>query len=218
MNSKEKVGAKFQLALFIKARDLTIAAVKEVSGLAFEGMTELDGHLLLNDCLEKRGVEKLWHPHKFRIGLNTSKAFRELSDPNVRLKRNDLFFIDIGPVFYGHEGDYGETFCLGDNEALESVRVSSRQVFDLCREEFLKNNLTGRALYDFAQNRAQSLGFILNDKMYSHRLGDFPHALHFKGALGDQNYVPDESLWVLEILIHDVKSGHGSFFEDIIRL
>lgn len=52
--------------------------------------------------------------------------------------------------------------------------------------------------------------------MNGHRLGDFPHAVYFKGKLGEIDIIPKEKLWVLEILIRHPRKNFGAFFEDLI--
>ena len=52
--------------------------------------------------------------------------------------------------------------------------------------------------------------------MNGHRLGDFPHALHYKGKLSDFSEAPFPNLWVLEIHLIDEKINRGAFFEDIL--
>src|SRR3546814_9131023 len=57
---------------------------------------------------------RLWHPVLIRIGANTVKTYRQASDPGVRLGEDDSYFIDLGLVFDGHEGDVGDTSVVGD--------------------------------------------------------------------------------------------------------
>ena len=48
-----------------------------------------------------------------RFGSNTTKNFDDPSEPGVVLGENDIFFIDIGPIFDGCEGDAGDTVAVG---------------------------------------------------------------------------------------------------------
>jgi Xaa-Pro aminopeptidase len=211
----EGLGDKFRIESFLLAQEKTKACVLEISSKVFLGMTEEQGHELIDKVLEKSGASGKWHPHKFRIGTNTTKAFREISEPTT-LKENDIFFIDIGPVFDEHEGDYGQTFVFGENEKYSKIIKACDEVFrssaNICKSE----KLSGIDLYKYAQDKAQQLGYELNLKMNGHRLGDFPHALFFKGSLGDVDICPSENRWVLEILIRHPKEEFGAFFEDLI--
>ena len=61
------------------------------------------------------------------------------------------------------------------------------------------------------------LGYQLNPNMAGHRLGDFPHALFYKGTLSNFDKQPIQNLWVLEVLITNNEDTFGSFFEDILK-
>ena len=39
----------------------------------------------------------------------------EKSEPGVVLGDNDIFFVDIGPIYGDTEGDAGDTFVVGDD-------------------------------------------------------------------------------------------------------
>ncbi len=214
--SLENVGPNFNLELYLKAREKTITAVQKTAVRIVPGMTEHDGHSILQEELALMGVEKFWHPTKFRMNKNTTKSFRDLSDEGIVLQKNDVFFIDIGPVFYNHEGDYGETFFVGDDEIHEHLKNASKCVFQKTQQAWREKQLSGNELYNFASREAKKLGFTLNTRMYGHRLGDFPHALHFKGKLGEIETCPLPHLWVLEIHLLDEKNGLGAFFEDLL--
>ncbi len=212
----EKTGSGFNIDKYLKARELTKQVVKSVSKNVWEGMTEKEGSDLIDQELKKLSSEKKWHPNKFRIGVNTLKDFKERSEDGVTLKKNDLFFIDIGPVFEGHEGDYGETFVFGESVKFQECIEASKKLFQETSEQ-VKEGATGARLYEFALKRCEELGYQLNLKMDGHRLGDFPHAIHFKGSLSEVNFTPSSHLWVLEILIRHKKENFGAFFEDIVQ-
>ena len=63
----QELGPHFSLDLFLKARDYTIRAVHEVASKVEIGMNENDGHLLIDQTLEKLGSEKKWHPNKLSL-------------------------------------------------------------------------------------------------------------------------------------------------------
>ena len=60
------------------------------------------------------GVEKHWHKKIVRSGSNTLHPYT--GDPLDRLiKKDDILFLDFGPVFDGFEADLGRTYVLGDD-------------------------------------------------------------------------------------------------------
>ncbi|WP_372655248.1 M24 family metallopeptidase [Halobacteriovorax sp.] len=214
----EGVGSSFSEELFLKCRLKTINAVKLIASKIKPGMSELDGHKVIDQVLNDLGCEKKWHPSKFRIGENTLKSFKEKSDLSIILQENDIFFIDIGPVFYDHEGDYGETFVVGNSEKYNNIKNASEKIFKLASIAAEKDKLTGSALYDYAESCAHELGYKFNDQMKGHRLGDFPHAIFTRSNLADTSIVPQGNLWVLEVLITHPTEKFGAFFEDLIKI
>jgi Xaa-Pro aminopeptidase len=212
----ENLGNHFNQELYLKAREQTIEVVQTTSKKIFPGMNEVQSIALLNRELDTAGIEKFWHPTKFRINRNTTKSFRDISEDNIVLEESDLFFIDIGPVFYNHEADYGETFIIGADPKLIKLGNAAKEIFTATQTAWKTHKLTGAELYQFAQNEALTYGLKLNSNMYGHRLGDFPHALHYKGKLGTLDFSPAPHLWVLEIHLIDESINRGSFFEDIL--
>lgn len=214
-NISENLGSQFLMSKYLEARERAIKAVHLVSNIIKPGMTEKEAHLILIEELNKLGVEKFWHPSKLRMNVNSTLNF---SDPSTetKLSEDDLYFIDIGPVFLNHEGDYGETFVFGNNPDLLHLKKSTRVLFELVAAAFKEKKYTGVELYQLADREAQKMGLKLNSNMYGHRLGDFPHALYYRGDLGEFDSIPMPYLWVLEIHLIDEKIKRGAFFEDIL--
>ena len=214
-NPIENTGERFNLKDYLAAQKRSREVVAEFAKKLKPGINEKEAHAILEKTLDESGLEKRWHPTKMRIGPNTTKNFRDPSIPHVLLE-NDIFFVDIGPVYYNHEGDFGETFTIGNDPRLKKLAQSSRDIFLSTQKAWKEQKLTGRALYQYAANEAQKIGLKLNSNMYGHRLGDFPHAVHSKAKLGALDFSPAPQLWVLEIHLIDEELGLGSFFEDII--
>src|SRR4051812_37117675 len=95
----EAVGNYFTEYELEYARKRTWEAVAAIARQISPGMTETDAKLIALRTLEAMGCEKNWHPPQVRFGVNTTKGFGIASEPNVVLAENDLFFLDIGPVF-----------------------------------------------------------------------------------------------------------------------
>ncbi len=214
-HDEENYGPQFNLDLYLKAREKAMQAVHQTAEQIVPGMNEQQCIEILNRELSEAQIEKFWHPTKFRVNNNTTKSFRDASEDLV-LKESDLFFVDIGPVFYNHEADYGETFVIGNDPKLINLRDATKKVFEATQKAWKENRLTGQALYEFAVKEALKYDLILNTNMYGHRLGDFPHALYFKGKLGTLNFSPAPHLWILEIHLLDESIGRGAFFEDLL--
>jgi len=196
---------------------VAISIVEEAFKKCFEGMSEEDGHNILEDLMLSHGVEKKWHPSKFRIGQNTVKSFRDKSEEGIILRPNDLIFIDIGPVVNEHEGDYGKTFVyMPTNDSKGKIIHDLDVLFGLVKKKWEDERPTGIELYKYACTKAQELGYILNERMKGHRIGDFPHHLHYRGGLNEYENCPSSELWILELHILDAQERYGAFFEDIL--
>jgi len=212
----QNFGQKFDAEMFYNARDVAREITYELASSIQPGMTEDDAHKLYKDICSRSGVVKNWHPAKLRFGPNTLKAFKEKSDPYT-LQENDIFFLDIGPIIYDHEADYGETFVLGNNPEHLKIKDATKTLFQDVQKYWKENNKNGPELYIWAENRAKELGYNLNLGADGHRIGDFPHHIFFKGAITE---CPEEILpnaWILEIQLESLDKQFGAFFEDILR-
>lgn len=216
--STESVGTKYDNQKFdlcrSRAWDLLFALSKKIKA----GMTEADGHLEYKKLCQEFGVEKNWHPAKIRFGRNSTKGFREISDETVVLQENDIFFLDIGPVYFDHEGDVGKTFVLGHNADFLKVKTDSEEIWKLVARHWKEKHSSGPELYRFAEEQAEQRGWKLN--LYGasgHRIGDFPHAVFHKGNLKDFEEIATPDRWILEIQIRHPELEFGAFFEDVLR-
>lgn len=216
MDKINQVGENFNLSKFLLVREKTISTVKKVSELVEVGMSEADGIALIDQVLKKTGHEKNWHPHKFRIAKNTILSFSEKSDDSIRLKENDIFSVDIGPVWDNFEGDYGETFVMGSDLNFKAIKECSEDIFTDCKKYWQENKCSGIELYDYAEKKAHEKGYILKTDMNGHRLGDFPHHVFYRGGLNEIDKVPADNIWVLEIHLLNLDCTYGAFFEDIL--
>ncbi|MBY0414460.1 MAG: M24 family metallopeptidase [Bdellovibrionales bacterium] len=211
----EFCGDAFDLDQYLAAQEKTKQVVLNFSKKVIPGMKESSALTLLEQMLDESRLEKRWHPTKFRMGSNTTKNFRDESQDYI-LKEDDIFFADIGPVYNNHEGDYGETFTVGNGIRLKEIAAASKAIFLETQKTWKEKKLTGRSLYEYADQEAKKYKLKLNSNMYGHRLGDFPHAVHTRAKLGDLPFHPSPILWVLEIHVIDESLGVGAFYEDVL--
>lgn len=212
----ENTGDKFNLETYMDARKVAMKATLLVAQHVNVGMDLEDIEGLVNETFKLLKIEKKWHMSKVRIGSDTMKTFKEKSDPTICLKENDIFFLDIGPVINNHEADFGMTFTKGNNPDFAKIQKASRDLFNLAKAFWLDSKPTGEELYKFLKSETENLGYELDPKMHGHRLGDFPHHVHYRGSLGEVETTPIKNLWVLEVHIFDTKNKVGAFYEDIL--
>lgn len=214
--SREAVGQRFDPALMQRAREKTWAALHGIRERMRPGIGEDEAKAAALDVFRELGYERLWHPVLIRIGANTTRTYRQRSDPNVRLGENDSYFIDLGLVFDGHEGDVGDTFVVGNAPQRQACADAARALFGEVAGAWRSQGLSGQALYAFAGERAEAMGWRFNHAIKGHRVSDFPHSIHRGGDLGDLEASPSSGLWILEIQIAHPTEPFGAFREDLL--
>ncbi len=213
---KQAVGAKFDLQKMRYARGKTFEAVNLIANQVSVGMSESQARAIAKDTLTEMGMDRIWHQILVRFGVNTLKKFNEPSDGDPILQANDIFFVDLGVVWDGHEGDAGATFVVGNDTDMQACAAASQQIFTAVKKQWETAHFSGQDLYLFAEQEAEKLGWKLNLEIKGHRVSDFPHAIYRAGDLGDFDQVPDVGLWILEIQIAHPTKPFGAFFEDLL--
>ena len=216
MPDLEAVGPEFSEEKMLFVRDRTRNAIHEIAARVKPGMVEEDAVEMAKDLLAELGMLKGWHDVFVRFGTNTLKTFGAPSDPGVVLGENDIFFIDIGPVWKAWEGDGGDTFIVGEQAEMARCAADARQLFHKLRKVWAASGINGKALYDLAIAEAKALGWELNMDLSGHRISDFPHEAVYPGPLAEVDFTPKPLLWVLEIHIRDPQGRFGAFFEDML--
>jgi Xaa-Pro aminopeptidase len=215
-STHENVGSVYLPERMLQARERAWTALARIARRIEPGMREDDADALTAEILRSEGMDRVWHPSIVRFGANTLKTFRQRSAPETVLGADDIFFIDLGPVFDGHEGDVGDTFVTGGDPVMAACASAARSLFEQVAARWREGDLDGRALYDFAAGEAEAGGWRFNHAIKGHRIGDYPHAVHQAGALGDYAATPSPGLWVLEIQIAHPLRPIGAFYEDLL--
>lgn len=215
-NNKQAVGSGYVFEQMQLAREKTWEVVDRVARHIEPGMRESEATAYCKDVIAELGADRIWHPVLIRFGENTLKTFRQRSDGDRALREHDVFFIDLGIVWNGHEGDAGATFAVGGDDEMIACARAAETLFDEVRRHWQTTRESGAALYAFADRRAQELGWRLNADIKGHRVSDFPHAIYKAGDLGDFESCPDVGLWILEIQIAHPIKPFGAFYEDLL--
>ncbi|MET0232086.1 MAG: M24 family metallopeptidase, partial [Rhodanobacteraceae bacterium] len=181
---KEAVGSAFDLDAMRYASAQSWRAVERMVDAFKPGLRESEAIALCGEILTRLGAQRIWHPPKIRFGANTLKKYNEKSAGDTALGDDDIYFIDIGPVFGGHEGDVGATFTTGSDPAKAACAVAAKALFDDVSRAWKADQLSGVALYDYAERRAKEMGWVLNLDIQGHRVSDFPHSIYKAGDLG----------------------------------
>jgi len=214
--AKEAVGAAFDLDAMRYASEQSWRAVERMVAAFQPGLRESEAVALGRQILDDLGMERIWHPLHIRFGENTTKKYNQPSEGDPALGDDDIFFIDIGPVFKGHEGDVGATFTTGSDPEKIACAAAVKTLFDDTSRAWKTDQLTGPALYDYADRRAKELGWVLNLDIQGHRVSDFPHSIYKAGDLGQFDRCPAPGVWILEIQIAHPSKPFGAFYEDVL--
>ena len=212
----EKTKADFSLEALMDARSKTYEALDRISKAITIGMREEDATRIATQIMTEMGAEKFWHRTYVRFGTNTLKKYSQASDPGVTLGENDIYYLDIGPVWNGYEGDVGDTYVTGNDPEMHNCAKDCRAIFEAVKTHWKETSATGQALYDYASQIAEKMGWKLNLNVAGHRLSDFPHALYSKLGLDKVDFHPSSHVWVLEIQIQHPSRPFGAFYEDLL--
>lgn len=199
------------------ARAKTWDAVQQIAAKMQPGMTESEARRVGQQTLAAMGSKKFWHKCHIRFGAGTTRSFDDDYTDEI-LKDEDIFYIDIGPIWDGIEGDAGATFTRGDNPLYLKCKQDSELVFQRTAEAWRTRSLTGEALYQFAEAEASRLGWMLAPSyVRGHRLGEFPHSFYTQATIDVQTFVPAVARWVLEIQLCNKEQTFGAFYEDLLQ-
>lgn len=216
-DTREAVGAVWSEAAQRAAQARGWDVLARAAAMIEPGMDDRDGLALVNDAIAASGARRLWHASQVRFGPNTSLTFGKMPDRPHVLQPGDPFFLDIGPVYDGHEADVGRSFTLGADGPGEALAADGRAVWQEVATQWAATGASGEALYRFAEARARARGRRLTlTGAAGHRIGDFPHGIHFKGKLAEFDGRPGPALWILEIQLIDDATGTGAFHEDLL--
>ena len=125
-------------------------------------MTEGRGGEVAQEILEAMGMERLWHRNVIRFGPGTLETFYGEFTPDYVLRADDIFYVDLGVVWDGHEGDAGDTFVVGNDPEMAACAQAARDLWHEVAGRWRDDGLTGAALYAFAKSRAEAMGWRLN--------------------------------------------------------
>lgn len=216
VESIEATAARFEPARLRAVQAKTMEALQSIARTFRPGMFEEEALELTARRLKELGFAKNWHRPYVRFGRNTCLIYGKASVPRTQLREEDIFFLDIGTVMDGYEGDSGDTFVLGGNEKMRRCAEDARTLWRQTRDAWQLRKLTGSSLYAFAQEEASRMGWTLNMDWDGHRVADFPHHAYYDGSLVAAGLCPAPGLWILEIHLCDPGGAFGAFYEDLL--
>jgi Xaa-Pro aminopeptidase len=175
------------------------------------------------------GVKTHWHRRVVRAGPNTICTFYD--KPPVRMiGPEDTVYLDLGPVFAQWEADVGRTYALGDDPEKTRLVADLPRLFESVKAHYEASpDITGAALYAFAQASAAEAGWVFGGVIAGHIVGEFPHVQRVPGDKDLHRIAPAnpkrmrdpdangcERHWILEIHLVDQARTFGGFYERLL--
>jgi Xaa-Pro dipeptidase len=227
----EHLPANARRAALVAAEEKALALFDaiESEGLVAAGRTEREISVdIFKLAKERFGVEKFWHRRIVRTGVNTiTTAWDHPEDRTV--ESDDTVYVDLGPVFEEWEADVGRTYVIGPSAEKRRLVDDLERVFvRVQRHAHETPDITGAALYAFAQRAAEEAGWVFGGLVAGHIVSEFAHAqipgerdLTLIGPtnpsrLSDPDALGRERHWILEIHLVDRARTFGGFYERLL--
>ena len=221
----------YELAQLVEAEKKAAKLFDEIQNreLIRPGRTEKEiNKSIYNLAFEMFKIKKYWHKRIVRSGPNTLYPYDE-NPKNLIVEKDDIVFLDFGPIFEEWEADYGRTYVLGNN-SLKIKLANDIQVAWRKANLFYHSHkiICGCEMYNYCCKLAKSMGWEFGGEIAGHLIGHFPHEKLEKE--NKTNYIHPDNLidmnspdkkgntrhWILEIHFVDRDRQIGGFFEQLL--
>ncbi len=172
-SSNERIGPP-RRAGGAQDRALALFDAIEKAGLLAAGRTEREVEQdIFALAARDFGTDKHWHKRIVRSGPNSVTTAGD--NPPVRvIGEDDIVYLDLGPVFEEWEADIGRSYALGDDPRKQVLVAELPRQFEKLQAHYRANpQITGAALYAFAQASAQEAGWRFGGKIAGHIVSEF---------------------------------------------
>lgn len=231
---------------YLRSQQLALEAAEEIARHLREGWTEQQAADLLNTFLHDRGVRSFFHRAFVWFGERTrfqgiGRFQYDRYSPGTRvLLPNEVFILDVAPIYQGYICDIGYTGCFGESPAFDRAQTFLAEL----RAEipgYFKNAKSGGEVWDRIDARIREAGYDNIHARYPFSV--LGHRIHralteSAGALGVLNFGWQSyweflsrglfgqllnrdfrgdlrGLWAIEPHLGDA-SGFGAKFEEIL--
>lgn len=184
--------------------------------------------LIFDLAFDMFGIKKYWHKRIVRCGENTLYPYNE-NPKNLTLKKDDILFLDFGPIFEEWEADFGRTYVVGKDPLKIKLSKDIEDAWHKGKAYYnSRKEITGAQLYYYCQNLANDYGWSFGGEIAGHIIGQYPHEKLEKenksnyihpqnhSNMNDLNAKGERKNWILEIHFVDKKKKIGGFFEQLM--
>jgi Xaa-Pro dipeptidase len=216
--------------LAAEAKGMAMFDAIERAGFVAAGRSEIEISADTYKLAERDfGVKVHWHKRVVRAGTNTLCTFYD--DPPVHvIGPDDIVYVDLGPVFEEWEADIGRSYALGNDPEKKRLVADLPRLFDIVKAHYeASSDITGAQLYRFAQETAETEGWLFGGTIAGHIVGEFPHAQRVPGDRDLHRIAPANPKpmrdpdangharhWILEIHLVDGARTFGGFYERLL--
>jgi methionine aminopeptidase len=164
-----------------------------------------------------------------RSGKNTLAIYPD-NPPDRIINRDDIVFIDLGPIVEGYEADIGRTYVLGNNSGKLKLRNDVETAwYDIQEWYQQQSTLKASDLFQYAVEKAAEFGWEFGGEIAGHIVGKYPHEQpsdpqsleldihpenHNNVFLLDAN--GNKRHWILELQFIDRENEIGAYFEQLL--
>lgn len=180
-------------------------------------------------ALKEFGIEKHWHKKIVRSGKNTLSSYPD-NPPNRVIDKDDILFIDLGPIVEGYEADIGRTYVLGNHDRKLKLKKDVETAWYDIQEWYQQQTvLKASELFQYAVGKAEEFGWEFAGEIAGHIVGKYPHEQppdpksleldvhpenHNDMFLHDAN--GNKRHWILELQFIDRENEIGGYFEQLL--
>jgi Xaa-Pro aminopeptidase len=180
-------------------------------------------------ALQQFGIEDHWHKKIVRSGKNTLAIYPD-NPPDRIIDKDDILFIDLGPIVEGYEADIGRTYVVGNDPRKLKLKKDVEAAWYEIQAWYQKQtSLKASALFQYATGKAKELGWEFGGEIAGHIVGKFPHEqpadpksleldVHWKND--NDMFMTDASgnkrHWILELQFVDRENEIGGYFEQLL--
>lgn len=183
---------------------------------------------IYNLAFELFEIKKYWHKRIVRAGANTLKPY-DANPPDLILQKDDILFLDFGPVFEDWEADFGRTYVIGNDPLKHKLKADIELAWHEAKNWFgMQTKLTGAQFHRYIIELTKQYGYAYGGQLAGHLIGNFPHeklepknfGLYVHPENPNDMFLPDakgnKRHWILEIHFINTEKQFGGFFEQLL--
>lgn len=177
----------------------------------------------------KFGIREHWHKKIVRSGKNTLAIYPD-NPPNRVIAKDDILFIDLGPIVDGYEADIGRTYVVGNHpQKLKLKQDVESAWYEIQAWYQQQTTLKASALFQYCVDKAKALGWEFGGAIAGHIVGKHPHEQPADPKSLELDVHPDnhddmflldaagnKRHWILELQFVDKEKEIGGYFEQLL--